>query len=206
MAIEQRRSRPRALFAWAVLGMACATLDDADVHTTGSIRTTGDGMAEAVRRWRDQATPEERAVIDELMARKDLQIHVVLVVGRLSKASRGGESMLASNSESGRLCIWHPKAQGVPPGRDWEVFYDPERAKEYEEKYGIPTPVEVVLQHEIFGHIVLLLKKPQPLQEGKIDKKFLDTSERQALDVENRYRQRFGLQEVPPELEGFSPP
>lgn len=64
---------------------------------------------------------------------------------------------------------------------------------------GIPHPVEVILHHEIMGHIVPVLQNPQLLQRLLREKALWDVLERNAVETENRYRRRLGLPEMPPE-------
>jgi hypothetical protein len=68
------------------------------------------------------------------------------------------------------------------------------------EKYRIPTPPEVVLHHEIFGHVSPGLRDPKlvvMIAENPILKA---SDECKALEIENGYRKQIGLPEVPRKL------
>ena len=218
MPFEQPRSPGRALFMGGVLALACGasagceaefakTRATETTRTVGSFHIAGVGMYEAFERWRATATREDQVVIEDLGGKKDLLIHVFLAVGRLSEEeSRGGESGEASTRDMKLLCDFHPIVGTFRRERDWDVIYDPERTKKFEEDYGIPTPPEVVLQHEFFGHVVPVLRNPTLEDILANDGRLKKANECEALDVENRYRKRIGRQEVPPELMGCPSP
>ena len=217
MPLDEPHSLRRRLFLQGVLGVACgmstgceaewaSTRTKGGPRTIGSFHIAGEGMYEGFQRWLATVTSDDRAAIDELIGRKELLIHVFLAVGRLPQASRGGMSGFASGEEMTGLCDFHPIVGEFSTERNWDVIYDPELTKKFEEDHGIPTPPEVILQHEIFGHVLPVLRNPGLLDALRDDEQLKDANEREAFDIENRYRKRLGLREVPPELQGFSPP
>jgi len=106
-----------------------------------------------------------------------------------------------------RVCLVHLKDPGIPWKRVWHVAYDPERTQEFEDKYGIPTPVEVILHHEILGHVLFWLTHPELLEEYlKAGRALDDPTEPGALAKENQYRKRNGHPVVPEEWFRYSPP
>ena len=161
MSLEQPRSPRRPLLVVALLTLAfgasagcedesASTETAGNSRTVGSFHIVGDGMYEGFQRWRTTATPEDRKVIEELIGRKDLLIHVFLGMGRLSdQVSRGGASGVASNPDTKGVCDFHPIVGRFRPDRNWDVVYDRQRTDAFEEQYGIPTPVEVVLQPDL---------------------------------------------------------
>jgi len=204
--IEPPDSPRRAAVFGAALALACGISSGCEterstIKTMGSFHIAGDGMYEGVQRWRDAATPEERAEIDKLIARKDVLIHIFLAEGRLSDlVSRGGASGWASDDMMKRVCDFHPIVATFARELNWDVVYDPRRAEEFEKQYGIPNSIEVILQHEFFGHVLLGLKDPKLAGMVAKNKQLKMANERQALDIENAYRRRRGYRVVPPEL------
>lgn len=56
------------------------------------------------------------------------------------------------------------------------------------------------MHHEIFGHILPMLRNPELAVALLKNPQLADALERQALAEENRYRRHLRLPEVPPEL------
>jgi hypothetical protein len=167
----------------------------------GPFDIVGDGMYDAFKRWRDSLVDADRVVFEQLMRSKEpLLIHVFLATGRLGDDSRGGASAPASDKEMKRICDIHPMIGNFAPKRNGDIACDPERTKWFEETHGIPSPPEVVLHHEIFGHVLPRMGDPNIVFMLTSDARHKDTPECRALCVENRYRRQLRLPEVPPEL------
>lgn len=167
----------------------------------GPFVIAGNGMHDSFKRWWDSLVGADRVVFDQLMKPKDpLLIHVFLATGRLGSDSRGGMSGTASSDRMKRVCDIHPMIDEFEPKRNWDVAYDPERTKWFEEAHGIPSPPEVVLHHEIFGHVLPRLGDLNIVFMLVPDARYKDTVECRALYVENRYREQMRLPEIPPDL------
>lgn len=167
----------------------------------GPFDIVGDGMYDAFRRWRESLVETDRVVFEQLIRPKEpLLIHLFLATGRLPDNSRGGMSGPASSGRMKQICDAHPMIGEFAPKRNWDVAYDPERTKWFEETHRIPSPPEVVLHHEIFGHVLPGLMDLNIVFTLAKDERYKDTYECRALCVENRYRKKVGLPEVPPEL------
>ena len=167
----------------------------------GHFVIAGDGMHDSFNRWWDSLGDSDRAVFDQLMHLKEpLLIHTFLATGRLPRISRGGASAPASAEDMKMICDFHPVIGELSPKRNWDVAYDPDRTKAFEETHGIASPPEVVLHHEIFGHLIPGLNDLNIVFMIVPDARYKDDGECKALWVENRYRSQMGLPEVPPEL------
>lgn len=216
--IEEHRCTRRELLRWGVLasaGGAAAGCDEVVVlpprrsgaAIIGSFHIIGDGMYEAFKNWRESLREKDRDVLEKFLWQKDLLIHVFRATGRLSPLeSRGGASAPASSKRIKKVCDFHPIYGDVPWKLSWDVAYDPELTKWFEEKYGIPTPPEVVLHHEIFGHVIPCLRDPKLIREVEMNSGLEMEDECGALPVENQYRKQIGLREVPPSLIGCRSP
>ena len=195
--LDRTRHLERFLVLAIVAVLACGTCGGCATAQSGSIWPTGQELEDGAKRWRKTARPEDQAVIDELIASHDLTIH--LIVGNLAGFdTRGGASSLASDDFWNKTCFLHPKRDGVPPGRDWHVIYDPVARKEAEKRFGIAHPVEVILHHEIFGHILPALRDPRLIERVRNNPRLKKENERDAVEEENRYRRYLGLPELPP--------
>ena len=192
------------LLAMAVGASAGCSSEDFNSPAWGPVREgpfdiVGEGMHDNFTRWRDSLNDSDRAVFDQLMEPKEpLLIHVFLATGRVPE-SRGGASAPTSDDRMKQICDIHPMIGDFEPMRNWDVAYDPEAAKAFEEAHGIPSPPETVLHHEIFGHVISSLGDPNIVFMIVPDARYLDTAECRALFVENLYREQRELPEVPPE-------
>lgn len=203
------RTGQRALFAAAVLGMAfgalvgCETTKQAHVRPT--IMTEDLELVLEIPRFLDKLSPEDWATIqNEILSRKDLFIHVIQ--GDLSKEnSRGGASSRAVSEFSKRYCKKHPKVEDVPWTRDWDLVVDLRVAGLWAKKCGIPNPPDAVLYHEIFGHILWLLRRPEFLKANKASDQRNDRLENEARIIENKYRAYRVMQQVPQYMEHCYP-
>lgn len=209
MKLWSRGARRNWLFAGTVLGLACgtggcATVDLDDILP--SIRTSETVLEQGIQLLRSRLSPQDREVLDdELLSRRDLLIHISL--GRIPRElSRGGMSTLAQNARDNGWCRRHPNVGNVPWNRDWDVIYDPEIAKYWERRLNIPHPIEVSLYHEIFGHILPVLRNPELLAVLKEHPESKNDFEFNGRAAENDFRKYLGLPGIPDELPEQSTP
>jgi hypothetical protein len=169
---------------WVVLVLtsACSTAG-------GSFRFTGSGMREAFESWKRTATPKARSTIEALDQDPSVLIHVIR--GRLKKRSRGGATMLAGSEDGHWYCTFHPAAPGVRPNRNFDVVYDEEQARRMADALHMATPIEAILQHEIMGHLLLVLLHPEQANDPG------EENELEAVRQENEYRLHVGLPPMP---------
>ncbi len=211
MSPKDWRRRRRALLMGTLLALASGVSAGCDEVLgppepwrpvrEGPFDIVGDGMHDWFNRWRYSLADSDRVVFDQLMKPQEpLLIHLFLATGRLSSESRGGASAPTSEERMKRICDTHPMIGEFAPKRNWDIAYDPERTKWFEEAHGIPSPPETVLYHEIFGHVLPGLMDPNIVFMIVPDAGYKDTVECKALCIENRYRKQMGLPEVPPEL------
>lgn len=201
MALEQIRRRYGALLAGAALGLAwgasasCATDDHAGIRP--SLVTTDVELAADIQGWLELLSPEDRAAFErEILWRKDLVIHVVS--GDLpSKDSRGGASSWSWTDFSKTYCKKHPNVEGVPRRQDWDVIVDRRLAEKWTKKCEIPNPPDVIMYHEIYGHILWLLRNPEFLKNREINERLKAVLEDKARIIENQYRTYRKLPNVP---------
>jgi ATP adenylyltransferase/5',5'''-P-1,P-4-tetraphosphate phosphorylase II len=78
----------------------------------------------------------------------------------------------------------HPMLYGIHPDRNFDVIFDEEVAKQSSPQ---PNTVDVVLDHEIIGHIVQVLDDPTWKKRSEED------IERYSRERENEYRQHNGM-------------
>ena len=195
LAIGTRRERAIPLLI--VTGLACGTCGGCATTQLTSIRPTGEVLEAGAQSWRNKARPEDQVVIDDLAGRKDLMFHIIM--GSLAgEAARGSASSPAASDFAKRFCLLHPKIAGIRPERDWDIIYDPKQSAEFAKTTGIPNPVEVLLHHEVFGHILPVLRDPNLLKTIPKDERLREENERAAVEEENRYRRHLGLPEVTP--------
>ncbi len=198
-------TRWRALFAGVVLSVACTSGCFEAVEEDGipqpSVRITDAELQVIFWRWRNSLSAEEREVLDkEIMWREDLLIHVFL--GHIpKKRSRGGMSTVAKQARKDGWCTRHPEAEDIPWYRNWDSMYDPQAASSAEEQSKIPQPLEVALHHEFFGHILPALKDPGLWDRLREHPELQVDDEVRALAIENEYRRRLGLPEVPVDVD-----
>lgn len=214
MAFEQELHRWEVLFVGAVLGLAWisagCTRDEEEEDprpALPSVLPADAGLEKGFQDMYQNLSPEDRAVLDdEIMKRKDVLIHIIR--GNLfTWESRGGSSTPHSGAEKDGRCSrsQHPDVKGVPKRRDWDLVYDEQRAEEESKESGILNPIDVVLYHEIFGHIVPILRNPKILDDTRKNKKRYDEFEDEARAIENRYRQRRLLRLFPVPPKGSTP-
>jgi hypothetical protein len=209
------------LFVGSVLGVACGALGGCTelepAIIQSSIRTTDPGLDPDIEHWLEGLSPEERAVVEkEIRRRKGLLIHVSEADLPADK-SRGGASDLASSRFSKARCRQHPKVKGVPSTQDWDAFIDRRLAEKWAKKNGIRNPPDAILDHEIRGHILLMLRNPEYIEllieKDKEAKKGATVEvrekakeelrklraylEEEGRKIENEYRRYNDLEEMP---------
>lgn len=130
-----------------------------------------------------RAPPKHREALERLEQDDTVVVHVIK--GHVDPGeSRGGQTNFASSKEAKRHCIMHPMFNGIPPDRNFDVIFDEEVAKQSSPQ---PNTVDVVLDHEIVGHIVQVLDDPTWRERSK------EKAESDSRERENEYRQHNGM-------------
>ena len=208
MAIERIRDRQKILLAVAVLGVAwvsggCSIFEeeeDDDDPFHSSLRYEDPRLEAGFWKMYQLVPEEDRAVLDnEIVRRKDLLIHVFR--HKLPEGlSRGGASALHSGAVEAGWCSQdqHPDVKGIRKSRNWDLVYDQQMAERFEN--GTYNQIDAMFYHEIFGHIVRVLRNPKIIPEIYESKQLYDKFEEEARAIENRYRRYRGYPIVPDEL------
>lgn len=175
----------RAIVVVALL-LGVSACETTSAGRRGAFRFTGDGVEAAFENWRKTAAPKDRAVIDSLERDETLLIHVFR--GRVRwRDARGSQSSYSSDAYMRTQCLLHPASQGVVEERDWDIILDADQMMAADKRNKTMTTFEVLLHHEIIGHIV-------PRFRGVTgSRKELENS---AVHEENEYRKEIGLPPV----------
>lgn len=175
----------RAIVVVALL-LGVSACETTSAGRRGAFRFTGDGVEAAFENWKKTAAPGDREVIDSLERDETLLIHVFRGKVQLSEA-RGSQSGYSIGGYMRQQCLLHPASEGIATRRNWDVVLDEEQMLAADKRYNTRTTFEVLLHHEIIGHIVPRLKGVSGSGTEV---------EKTATRAENEYRKAVGLPPV----------
>ena len=189
----QFMSKSSAFSLYGVVALACACVTD----QASGIRITGKRLDDGFQRWTASAPPQTRAKIKQLQSNQKGLIH--LREGKIDdRRSRGTASLVSPRRPVSEQCPNHPPSEGIDRRRNWDLVYDPELHRQREVELQFPSTLEALLHHEIMGHIVPALERPEiiDLQEhGDMSAK--QEIEQHAIEEENNYRRAVKLPLIP---------
>jgi hypothetical protein len=177
------RIRRAVLFVLVASVCACET---SRASRKGGFKFTGDGIEVAFNKWRATVPRRTRELIDAIDGDETLLIHVFR--GKVQGDHRGAQSAYASNEYMLSQCLMHPSSEGIPNKRNWDIIIDSTQMLEADERYHTVTTFDVLLHHEVIGHIV-------PHLEGRTGTR--EELEKLANRAENEYRKTAGLPLLP---------
>lgn len=152
----------------------------------GAFRFTGDGVEAAFENWRKTAPRNDREIIDALEHDETLLIHVFRGTVQMRDA-RGSQSSPSVEDYMRKQCLLHPSSEGIAAQRNWDVILDADQMVAADKRYRTTTTFEILLHHEIIGHIAPRLRGVTgPAEEV----------EKIAVRAENEYRKAVGLPPV----------
>ena len=184
-------SRVLLLCGFVAVAPACVT------DQASGIRITGKRLDDGFQRWTASAPPQTREKIKQLQSNQKGLIH--LREGKINdRRSRGTASKVSLLRPLSEQCPNHPPSADIDRRRNWDVIYDSELHRQREVELNFPSTLESLLHHEIMGHIVPALERPEIIDlQAHGDMRAKEEIEQQAIGEENTYRRAVNLPLIP---------